>query len=440
MNILPRWNRHCILIGAAVVILCRSQLSAADAIWQYHITCPRDPDKRHRPRQPADVFLWIPPHVHTLRAILIGGRIGIESELVVDPQIRNVCRKDRAGIVYFSPHPMAVFHYWQQENQDAQRLLDVLARLAEISGHEEIRRIPWITIGHSTAGIFARNVAYWNPNRTAAVIHIKSGNFHQQQHLPPHGTLAGIPLLAINGQFETFGPEGGLKPHLGRETQWVCVREDIQKFRRRDPNHLMSLLVQPGADHFHGAPSLAACIALFIRKTMRYRVPQQLPPGDQPVQCLKLQATDGWLSDPDFYHPTHPPAPYTQYSGDPVLAMWHYDKEMAETVCRFMRNLDKHQVLATPSIQWLDVADGWSFTVKSSFLDKIPVKYGGHIAGRQVAHSSAPICYFARINEPLKQITANRFQLLRPIPRFSVAAYHPGDDHFRSTIRWRTIP
>ena len=70
-------------------------------------------------------------------------------------------------------------------------------------------------MGHSTAGIFCRNVAYWKPARVAGVLHIKSGNFQQQEHLPPTGSLAGIPLLAFNGQFETFGPEGGLRAEYG---------------------------------------------------------------------------------------------------------------------------------------------------------------------------------------------------------------------------------
>jgi hypothetical protein len=111
-------------------------------------------------------------------------------------------------------------------------------------------------MGHSTAGIFCRNVAYWKPERVAGIPHVKSGNFHQKEHLPPSGTLAGIPLVALNGQFETFGPAAGIDPEYGRETQWVYVRKDIWKFREADPNHLMSLWVHHGDDHFHGAPEL----------------------------------------------------------------------------------------------------------------------------------------------------------------------------------------
>jgi hypothetical protein len=92
----------------------------------------------------------------------------------------------------------------------------------------------------------------------------------------------------------------------------------------------MSLVVQPGADHFHGSPEVSRYVALFIRKTAEYRLPEQLPPGDAVVSCRRLEAGDGWLVDPDLYRPTHPPAPYGTYTGKRMEALWHYDGETAE--------------------------------------------------------------------------------------------------------------
>jgi hypothetical protein len=305
--------------------------------------------------------------------------------------------------------------------------------------------VPWITVGHSTAGIFCRNVAYWKPQRVAAILHVKSGNFHQKEHLPGHhvpmvgGSLSGVPLLAINGQFETFGPEGGIRPELGRETQWVFVLRNIQEFRQKDPNHLMSLLLDLGGDHFHGSPELARYAALFIRKTAKYRIPAKLPAGDGEVECLRLRAEDGWLTDPDLYHPSHAPAAYKDYTGEKSKALWHYDEELARANARHHRNLGNHQVLSNPTCAWLDEGDGWTFRAEAAFLDAMPDKYGGPLAGKKVGHAAEPFVLRAKITEPVAQVGPDRFRLLRPVKTVNIVAVHPGDDEFRATNRWGSI-
>jgi hypothetical protein len=426
------------MAAAATALLLVASWCVA-AVWQYRVPYERGPDRRGRPRDPGHALLWLPPESQSVRGLLLAGRLGIEGELVVDPAVRAACAEGHVGIVYVSPHLSGVFHFWEDGNRDGETLLAALDDLAARSGRPEVRRVPWITAGHSTAGIFARNVAYWRPGRVAAILHIKSGNFHQKEHLPPEGNLAGVPLVAINGQFETFGPEGGIRPEFGRQTQWVFVRLDIQRFRERDPDHLMALLVHPGADHFHGAPEVAAWAALFIRRTAAHRLPASLPPGEAPVKCLPLNREDGWLTDPDLYAPAHPPAPYAEYAGDKAKAFWHLDRQTAEATRAMHRNLGKHQVLANPVCEWLDEGDGRTFRARAEFLDTMPQKYGGDVGGRTVGHADGPIAYRAKINEPVRQVGPDTFRLLRPARRVHVAAFHPGDDTYRSTIRWGRI-
>jgi hypothetical protein len=169
--------------GALLIVMLPAWLSAAT--WQYRVSYQRGPDRRGRPRADGDVLLWLPPECVQVRGLLVTGRLGIEGELNVDARVREVCRETGLAIVYFTPHISGVFHYWEEGNRDAERFLKALDDLAEASGRDELRRVPWITAGHSTAGIFCRNLAYWKPRRVAGVIHLKSGNFHQQQHLPP---------------------------------------------------------------------------------------------------------------------------------------------------------------------------------------------------------------------------------------------------------------
>jgi len=243
---------------------------AVAATWQYYVPFDTGRAATDGQAQPGRVFLWLPPDAKTIRGVLAGGQLGIELEIALDAEVRKTCAENGLAIVYFVPHISGVFHYWADGNTDAKRRLKAFADLAQRSGHPELARVPWITMGHSTAGIFCRNVAYAWPERVAGILHLKSGNFHQKDHLPPTGSLAGVPLVAINGQFESFGPEGGIRPELGRETQWVFVRRDIERFKEKDPNHLMSIWLDLGGDHFHGSAELSQCAAMFIHKTAKY--------------------------------------------------------------------------------------------------------------------------------------------------------------------------
>jgi hypothetical protein len=422
-----------------LLVLVAAPTQAGAAAWQYYVPFETGKTAKDGAAQPGKAFLWLPPEAKTIRGVLVGGQLGIELEIALAPEVRRACADSDLAIVYFVPHISGVFHYWAEGSTDRERWLKAFDDLARRSGHSELRRVPWITMGHSTAGIFCRNVAYAWPERVAGILHIKSGNFHQKDHLPPAGSLAGIPLVAMNGQFETFGPEGGLRPEFGRQTQWVFVRKDIGLFKERDPNELMSLWLDLGGDHFHGSPELSEYAAAFIRKTARYRIPASPPPGDDPVRCLPLKVEDGWLTDADLYDPAHPPAAYKDYTGDKQKAMWHYDREMAESVAQHHKNLGNHQCLSNPTLVWLDDGDGWAFRAKAEFLDAMPQEYGGSVAGKKIGHAAGPILYRAKISEPVEQIGPDTFRLMRPVKAVNVAAVHPGDEQYRATNRWASL-
>lgn len=425
-------------VGLALVgiVLGMPSLSPA-ATWQYAV--PVNGGKASKDGQPASVFLWLPPEAKTIRGLLVGGRLGIEQEIALDPEVRKACAGNAIGIAYFSPHISGVFHYWEEGNTDTQRWLKAFADLAHRSGHPELKRVPWITMGHSTAGIFCRNVAYWKPERVAGVIHIKSGNFHQKDHRPPTGTLTGVPMVVINGQFETFGPEGGIRADLGRQTQWVFVRNDVERFQEKDSGHLMSLWLDLGGDHFHGSPELSKYVALFVSKTAKFRLPARLPDGDDPIRCLPLKPEDGWLTDSDLNEPKHKPAAYCDFTGDRRTALWHYEEEIARATAQQHRNLGKHQCFSNPKAAWLDDGDGWTFRVEADWLDTMPAAYGGSVGGVKVGHSATPFLYRCKINEPVVPVGKDTFRLLRPIKVVNVAAVHPGDDEYRATNRWGSL-
>ena len=60
-----------------------------------------------------------------------------------------------------------------------------------------------------------------------------------------------MPFVAVNGEFEEYGPEGGgkggIRPQWGSQTQWVMIREQMLRRRKQDAANLMNLIVLPMA-------------------------------------------------------------------------------------------------------------------------------------------------------------------------------------------------
>jgi acetyl esterase/lipase len=320
-----------LLVAASRVFAADQASPPAGALWQHQTTI----DRSGQQRPPAVAQLWIPPNCQQVRGILLGQMTRLEKRLAVDPQIRAAVAEAGLAVVFIEPAFDSLFDYVNRGA--AEKLQAALADLARKSGHAELASAPLLTMGHSTGGIFARNVAYWQPDRVIAMIHIKSGNLHQHIH-GQNQSLAGVPFLAINGEFEEFGPEGGIRPEYGRETQWIMIREAMLQRRAEDADNLMSLVVHPGGDHTSWDDNLSRYCALFIRKAVQHRLPADTPPSEAPVRCRPLRAEDGWLTDANIKRPQFPAAAYADYQGDKSRAFWHFDKQLAQATEAYHRD------------------------------------------------------------------------------------------------------
>ncbi len=296
---------------------------------------PRKPEElRH-----GEVRLWIPQGSARLRGIILAGNISLEGKLVRDEKIRSVASELDLAIVQMAPS-VGLF----DRKEQVEKLREILVQLAAQSGHSELPQLPFIAIGHSTGGIYARNIGYWFPDRTIAIIHLKSGNLHHS--IPdPQMSLKGIPFLAINGEFEEFGPEGGgrrgIREKYGLQTQWIMIRKQLLWLRRKDPQHLVSLIVEPNGTHTSWNENLTDYCVMFLRKAVAARIPKDMPSSTGLV-CRAIRAEEGWLSDANIKAPRHKPAPYKEYNGDKINAFWHLDGELAEAAFRI------HQQLSHP--------------------------------------------------------------------------------------------
>ena len=291
--------------------------------WPYEVPVPLPP-RRGKAQDPPKAQLWIPPGCGFVRGLVMGHPPALGSGLTGDASIRLAAAEKGLGVICFRSFD-ALFNY---TGDSPKQLGEILRQFAGKSGHPEVEHAPLLTIGHSTSGIYARNIAYWQPDRVIGIIHIKSGNMHQHCY-DPKLTLAGVPFLAVNGEFEEYGPEGGIRSEYGRQTQWVMIREQLLRRRVKDPANLMSLVVHPGGTHGDWSRQLSEYCALFIRKAVDFRVPTDRPPAAGPVRCRQIKPQDGWLTDGDIKAPKHEPAPYGKYTGEKARAFWHFDEQMA---------------------------------------------------------------------------------------------------------------
>ena len=286
----------------------------------YAITVAMPPRKGVE-QKPARVTLWVPPCESVRGVIIAHPMIG---KMATHPTIRDAAARSQLAT-------MVMPNYSFNGAETVQRVDAMLEEFAQLSGRNELKGAALLPAGLSASVLAARNVGYAAPGRVLGIVHVAGGNMHHNI-VDPKQTLSGVPFIAFNGELEWCGPEGGIRPEYGRQTQWVMIREQLLRRWRSDHQHLMSLVVVPGADHGAWDVDLAA---LFVRKAVQFRAPRQARDGSKPAACEAVKAEQGWLTDADLDHPTHAPAAFGDYAGDRDHAFWHFDEEMARAVAAY---------------------------------------------------------------------------------------------------------
>ncbi len=305
-------------LDAQVAALRKDVLSGAKEVT---IMVPMPP-RKGKPQKPRKATLWIPPGDEPIRGVIAAHPM--ISKMATHPRIRQA-----AARVGLATMVMPNFSY---KGEDTVKRFDaMMEQFAGKADRPDLKGAAILPAGLSASVLAARNVGYAAPDRTIGIVHVAGGNMHHNI-VDPNQSLSGVPFIAMNGEFEWCGPEGGIRPEYGRQTQWVMIREQLLRRWRSDHQHLMSLVVVPGGDHGDWDLELAA---MFVEKAVRYRLPKGKRDGSKPVQCLQIKAEDGWLTDADLDHPEHKPAPFKDYTGDKDQVFWHFDKEMAEAVYQY---------------------------------------------------------------------------------------------------------
>ncbi len=327
---------------AALVALAASVAEAKpqtlnEKDWTVIVQRPQPP-RRGKERPPVDAGLWLPEGVERVRGLFFPGMVMIEKKLAMNPKVRAALAELGMGVLWY-PLGSNLIH-----GQGAY-LEETLAALAAASGHPEVEFAPLLTAGHSAAGLFCRNVAYWKPHRVIGVVMIKSGNFHHAIE-DTSRSLAGVPLVHFSGEFEEYGPEArdlhrGLRPQYvttgpdgksRNQTQWVMTRMQMLRRRRRNEDNVWTLVVHRGGGHTAWNADMTDLFIRYVRSVAALRIPKGPPDGKTEVRCVPVTAEDGWLYDADIKNPTHKPAPYAAYTGDKALAFWAPDEATAVAV------------------------------------------------------------------------------------------------------------
>src|SRR5262249_15883892 len=150
------------------------------------------------------------------------------------------------------------------------------------SGYTELEFAPIVPIGHSAMASYPWNFAAWNPKRTLAAISV-SGQwpYYKDTNTPDWGsrTIDGLPGLVSMG-----------------EDEWVGERErEGLKERTGHPMMPLTILANPAAGHFDCSDAKVAYLALYLKKAVQYRLPEDAP-LDAPVQLKPIDPTkQGWL-------------------------------------------------------------------------------------------------------------------------------------------------
>ena len=287
-------------------------------------------------------YLWVPEGCKNVKAVMLSQQNMTEEAIYKNPRFQAKMKKLGVAMVWVAP---AFNNNWNP-NSGAQNIFEeLMANLADNSGHLEIAKAPIIPLGHSAQATFPWNFAAWNPNRTLCII-----SFHgdaPRTNLCGYGAanvewgrnrnIDGLPGLMVEGEYEWW--EVRVNPALA--------------FRMMYPESCISFLCDTGRGHFDCGDRTADYIAKFIQKSLEQRL-------NADGSLRKLNPKEGYLAErfhsdmigtdgadkgkaPENANASRPqPAPYALYKGDKHDAFWYFDKEMAElTEARYKETAGK---------------------------------------------------------------------------------------------------
>lgn len=153
--------------------------------------------------------LWLPDQAGPVKgvAVVLDG-INVDGRhLGGRAQWQNFAKKNSLALVscYFKTDDLSPQNiiYKRAEYGSGRALLAGLVALGKSSGHPEMGTVPLLLLGYSAGGQFSYSFAAFCPERVAAFVPNKSGNF-----LPaPNAAVRAIPGLFVTGEKDKIFPQ-----------------------------------------------------------------------------------------------------------------------------------------------------------------------------------------------------------------------------------------
>jgi hypothetical protein len=407
---IKRTIRYFALVYTLLFFICgkvSAQNDPTDHVYQYSVKVGS-----------REAYLWIPPKSGHIKGVIISLANLTERLWLEDPFIRKTAAQIGLGIIWVGPAAKGDTLFTANMRPGmAQVFQQMMDSLAEVSGYTELKTAPVIPIGHSANGHFAWTFANALPQRTIAVIPIKT------IPLPDSLKFKDIPVCYVVGQTTEWpqyrSPSIATKSG-DRDFYWPVVRKSALALRAKSTDNLIGVVTDPGGGHFDWTTNMAKFVALYIRKACQYR----LPKAGQ-IQLRPIHGGSGWLTGTGgMEKDDQSPAPYRYFKGRTADSYWFFDKETAMAAVKFEGDRIKRKKQMPTFIQDgkpLNVtkigyaplkfephADGVTFDVKGGFLSTIPNELVG--AGEKLGHAPGPI-KFSIINGPAVQTGATTFRL-----------------------------
>jgi len=440
-------------------VLCLALVSfnhvARAADWQWSV--PMESVTSSETNRPPEAFLWVPPGCQRLRGVIVAQNNMEEAVILENPKFRAAMGDLNFGEIWISP----AFDFYFRFDQGAGAHFDaMMAALADESGYSELTTVPVVPMGHSAAASFPWNFAAWNPGRTLCTLSISGQWPYWQNPAQPNWgkrTISYVPGLVTMGEYEDAA---------GRASDGLAARA-------HNPRVPITMLQEPGAGHFDASDAKIDYIALYIKKAVQYRLPQDWPIGTAPVLTPIDSTQTGWLAD--RWHPNSDPsaspAPVGLYAGDAASAFWYFDQDMARATEALERtysgkktallgftqdgqiapqNPKTHQMV---TLKFRPGPDGNTFQLGTTFLDTVPAGpaqgWTGEGAGDPIPHpDTTDGIKIVPITGAVAQVSPGTFRInfnrvgTDNSKRTDIWLYavYPGDDVYRRIVQQALLP
>lgn len=401
----------------------------------------------------ATAYLWIPEDCKKLRGLLILCANVPEHMLVGHPAIRAVCAANDLGIVWCA-RSFFNFKAKSESEKDVAFLQQLLDGLAKTSGYSEVATVPWLPMGESGHLLMVDALVENAPQRCIAGIWIKNC------HLPPKNR--DVPAFVAYGSAQEWSQD-----KTDYRTHWNSIDTNYAGFlneRKNHPDWPLSFVIDGSSGHFDCSERLTLLFARYIDLVAKARLSDDGSANLKPIDLSK-----GYLADlPVPGHENHPAVAFTDAPPDGRALPWFFDKAFAEEAQSIAAiNWKANSQLAAftdakgnafpytfNGITWVYLdkagpplpdgtippfleteADGVTFTVQGTMLDKLPSNFVA--AGEPLAQAPGPpsVEWLCGCVEPLGN---GKFRIALdrtwPSPIY-VALRHPGTDTIRAVVQ-----